>query len=347
MRAFAFDAVAIIVAVALAMLRPPAEWVERHYTNGVYPALDRAARAVTDLVPFALGDALLVIVLLALVLWWFRTLQHRTGRGRRLVGLVTGTAAAVALVYLWFYGLWGLNYHRVPVAHKVIVQAGAVDQAHVDAFGNRVARMLSANVAGAHAEEGAQADIFASLDSTFDAAIKRLGDTDPISRPRVKPTIFNFMLGYTGDAGFMDPWTHEVNLYSKQFFFERPATFAHEWAHVAGFADEAEANYVAVLTCINSSHPLARYSGWLLVWFNLGRDVHVTERVKPQVVRDILAIERRLRMQINPTVARAQAAAYDRYLRANRVTHGIQSYRDFVQWMAGATYDAHGLPLVR
>ena len=148
-------------------------------------------------------------------------------------------------------------------------------------------------------------------------------------------------------SGFMDPWTHEVNLYSGQLFFERPSTFAHEWAHAAGFADESEANYVSVLACINSPLALARYSGWLLVWFNLPSDVHVTARARRQVVLDVEAIKARYQRQVQPAVARAQQAAYDRYLRANRVKQGIDSYRLFVRWMTGATYDAQGLPVVR
>ena len=36
---------------------------------------------------------------------------------------------------------------------------------------------------------------------------------------------------------------------------------AHEWAHLAGYADESEANFVGWLTCARASDA-ARYSGW-------------------------------------------------------------------------------------
>jgi hypothetical protein len=341
-----FDAVVVAVALVLALARPPAAWVERHYANGVYPGLDRAVRAVTDPAPFAVGDALLVIAVLALALFWVVSLR-RPRALRRVPRTIARTLAVVAALYLWFVGFWGLNYDRVPVSQKIVLHPEMVDSAHVDAFANRVAHMLSDNVDGAHREQAIESDVRRSLQPAFEAAIQRLGDPGPVSIPPIKPTIFDAMMGFTGDAGFMDPWTHEVNLYGGQLFFERPATFAHEWAHVAGFADESEANYIAVLTCINDPHPLARYSGWLLVWFNLGSNVHVTQHVKPQVARDILAIERRLRLQVRPAIAKAQAAAYDRYLKANRVAQGIGSYRAFVAWMTGATYDARGLPIVR
>jgi len=340
------DAAVVAAAIAAAVVRPPAQWVEAAYVNVFYLRLDTVLRGLTERVPFAVGDVLLVAVVAALVAWWIRSLRGEA-RLARVPGLAARTASVVAAVYLWFVAFWGLCYDRVPVADKVVVTPAHVDVAHVDAFANRVARMLSQNVEAAHGEWTAHVDPTASLPARFEAAIGRLGDARPVAMPPVKPTIFNAMLASTGDSGFMDPWTHEVNVYSGLLFFERPAVFAHEWAHVAGFADESEANYIAVLTCINSRSALARYSGWLLVWENLPGTVHVTQRVRPQVVRDIAAIRARLRREVKPAVARAQEAAYDRYLRANRVASGIDSYRLFVRWMTGATYDAQGLPLVR
>jgi hypothetical protein len=83
------------------------------------------------------------------------------------------------------------------------------------------------------------------------------------------------------------------------------------------------------------------------VWFNLPSDAHPKRHVLPQVRADVEAIRARYRRQVRPAIARAQQAAYDRYLRANRVNAGIDSYRLFVRWMIGATYDAQGLPEVQ
>jgi hypothetical protein len=342
------DAALVAIAVAVALWHPSARWVETNYTNGFYSRLDPVLQAVTRSVPFAVGDALLVAFALLVVGLWIVVLARGGRRGvwPRVLRLCTRTLALLAVIYLWFEGFWGLNYDRVPVNDKVIVQRSAVDTNHVDAYADHVLEMLDANVVAAHRNPPADDAVRAVLQPTFEAAIARLGDEHAFGQPSVKPTIFNGMLGSTGDSGFMDPWTHEVNLYSGQLFFELPATFAHEWAHAAGFADESEANYVSVLTCINSPLALARYSGWLLVWFNLPNDTHAKHRVRPQVRADVEAIRARYQRQVRPAIARAQQAAYDRYLRANRVNAGIDSYRLFVRWMIGATYDASGLPLV-
>ena len=43
---------------------------------------------------------------------------------------------------------------------------------------------------------------------------------------------------------------------------ERPFVIAHEWGHLAGYADESEANYIAWLTCMRGDEG-AQYSAWL------------------------------------------------------------------------------------
>jgi hypothetical protein len=347
-RGFVWDAAIVAVAVAVALWHPAAQWVEANYTNGFYSRLDPVLQAITRPLPFALGDALLVAFALLLLALWTIVLRRggRRGVGPRVLRLLARTLALLAVVFLWFEAFWGLNYDRVPVNDKVIVRRSAVDTQRVDAYADHVLEMLDANVVAAHENPPGDDGVQAALQPPFEAAIARLGDQHPFGLPSVKPTIFNGMLGSTGDSGFMDPWTHEVNLYTGQLFFERPATFAHEWAHAAGFADESEANYVSVLTCINSPLAVARYSGWLLVWFNMPSDVRPKHHVLAQVRADVEAIRARYRLQVRPAIARAQQAAYDRYLRANRVNAGIDSYRLFVRWMIGATYDENGLPLV-
>ncbi len=50
--------------------------------------------------------------------------------------------------------------------------------------------------------------------------------------------------------GMTDPFFLEIILNPDVLPLERPFVLAHEWAHLAGYADESEANFVAWLTCI-------------------------------------------------------------------------------------------------
>ena len=50
--------------------------------------------------------------------------------------------------------------------------------------------------------------------------------------------------------GMTDPYFLEVIVNPDVLDFERPFVVAHEWAHLAGYSNEAEANFLAWLTCI-------------------------------------------------------------------------------------------------
>jgi hypothetical protein len=341
----------VLAALALAtgLLAPARATIELAYSTGLYPVIDRAARSVTDLFPFSLGDALFVALIAAFAVGLWATLARTvaTRRGWALLAFARRTIVVLAAVYLWFLASWGWNYLRVPVAEKLVLHQERTNEDAVTALANRTLGELNRYAEPAHRETHDGAETAALLRPAFEAVIARLGDRTAFSAPPAKPTIFEFFMKASGSQGFTNPWTHEIDLDGSTFPFERPATFAHEWGHIAGFADESEANYISVLTCTTSADPLLRYSGWLLVWFNLPSDVHVTQRAAPQVYADIEALQKRNERQVKPAVARAQQAAYGQYLRANHVKAGYGSYRLFIRLLTAADYDASGLPVVR
>lgn len=347
--AYAFDVAAIVAALTVRIVSPPPAWIENHYANGAYPVIDRSVRAFTGALPFTLGDVLLLVALAWLARYWFVRLRRAPPRGRIRAGLraTLRTFAILCLIFVWFMLSWAYNYGRVPLAIKIPVHNARTDENSVAAFGDRATDRLSQLAPAAHRETASDGEVARRLVPTFQATIERLGDRAAFAPPRVKPTIFQTTLQLSATTGFTDPWTHEVNLDASLFPIERPAVYAHEWAHISGFADEAEANFISVIACTTSHDPLLEYSGWLLVWENLPQDVHLTHRMGRTAYDDIIAIRARYRKNVNAAVEGASRVAYDRYLKSNRVKAGYASYRLFIRWMTGADFDRTGLPLVR
>jgi hypothetical protein len=352
LRDFGWDALGAALAIAVTVVMPPRTWVEAHYANGLYPAIDRVVRAATGGVPICVGDVLFALALFALVALWARAVRA-PNRRRALGAAALRTLGAACAVYVWFVVSWGYGYRRVPLSAKIVLHDARTNGASVAALGDRVVDELSREAPAAHREVEAAARsagpfrLGARLEPTFEAAIARLGDRATFAPPRVKPTIFQPFMERSGTSGFTDPWTHEVNVDATASPFERPAIYAHEWAHVAGFNDESEANFISVLACTNARDPLLRYSGWLLVWFNLPGDLRVTHRISRLAYDDLAAIRARYLHQVDRRVEQVQRAAYDGYLKANHVSAGYASYRLFVRWMTGADFDRAGLPRVR
>ena len=77
--------------------------------------------------------------------------------------------------------------------------------------------------------------------------------------------------------GMTDPFFLEVIINPDTLPFERPFVLAHEWAHLAGYANEAEANFVAWLACTQGD-AMARYSGWLAIFEHVAASLPRSDR---------------------------------------------------------------------
>ena len=105
----------------------------------------------------------------------------------------------------------------------------------------------------------------------------------------------------------------------------------HEWAHLAGYADESEANFVAWLACAHGERR-HRYSGWLALYAHLSGALpredrrRLAEHARGRASRQIC------RRSTPACCARPRSSAggagfYDSYLKANRVERGILQLR--------------------
>ena len=134
--------------------------------------------------------------------------------------------------------------------------------------------------------------------------------------------------------------------------FERAATVAHEWSHLAGYADESEANFVGWLVCMRGPASV-QYSGWLSLYGTVLNALPRSERddmarrLDQGPRADLLAISDRVRRQAIPVASRAGYALYDRFLKANRVEAGIRSYGEVLRLLLGTRFTQDGVPLRR
>jgi hypothetical protein len=137
-----------------------------------------------------------------------------------------------------------------------------------------------------------------------------------------------------------DPFFLETLVASDLLPFERPFVVAHEWSHLAGFADEGEANFIGWLTCLRGDVP-AQYSGWLSLYTELASGLPRRDRVDlaaglaPGPRADLQAMADRLARNVSPAVSAAGWRVYDQYLKANRIEAGAASYAEVVRLALG------------
>jgi hypothetical protein len=345
----------VALAVMCAALPVDATRVERWFSTGLYPRVQHVVTTFSNLVPFALFDVLLVIGLCALVTTVVVAARRAraSGEWRPLFVASRTLVVSTAVLYLAFLFLWGFNYRRVPMVDRLAVQAGTPSRDDVLQLGLQAAARLNslhapAHAAGWHGHEW-QDD---GLRDAFARVQRALSDAPPARVGRLKATLLGPYFRWTSVDGMVNPFALEVLANPGLLPFERPFLAAHEWAHLAGYAHEADANFVAWLTCLQGPVP-AQYSGWLFLYWQVQAEGGARDRARlraaldPGPRDDLGAISTRVRQGQVPALRRASWMAYDRYLRANRVDDGVRSYGAVLTLILRARFDDGWVPVRR
>ena len=344
----------ILAAAILALTPLPRQTVERVYARGLYPIVQPRLTALSNSTPFAWFDALVLLTIGATIaLWTVRLRQRKAGIGQTLAGLTVDTLAVGAVLYLWFLGAWGLNYQRQPLREQLEFHEERITRDALRALAARTVDSLNALHHDAHAAGWQDlAATPAALEPAFVHAQRDLALPWLAQAGRPKRTLFNFYFTRVSIDGMTGPFFLETLTNGTLLPFERAATVAHEWSHLAGYADESEANFVGWLVCMRGAAPV-QYSGWLSLYGTVvgalprsDRDILIG-RLEEGPRADLRAISERIRRHAVPVASRAGYALYDRFLKANRVEAGVRSYGEVLRLLLGTTFNEDGSPVLR
>jgi len=339
----------VAAAVLLAVAPLPAAWIEELYSRGLYLAIQNALTPLTGAAPVALFDLLLAALCAGIAWRWWASIR-RAGRGGRLRAALRAswdTAALLAAVYLVFLLVWGFNYRREPLGAALGFDAARVTPQAVAALAGESVERLNALHAPAHRASWSSLDGMPDrLGVAFERVQRQLGIAPVAAAGPPKRTLLAPYFRRAGIDGMVSPFSLEILVNGAVLPFERPYVVAHEWAHLAGYADESEASFVGWLTCL-AGDDASRYSAWLYLAPQLVRHLGEEERnrvwgaLEPGPANDLRAVAARTSEAV-PIVRRNASRVYDQYLRANRVESGVASYGKVVDLVLGtrAWWDA-------
>lgn len=328
-----------LMVVALFAAPWPAWMIEHGYARRTYPRIQQVVTSFSNLTAVAVMDV--GLMLLAAYLLWRATQFVRAGRERgwgsgawELSRRLVRVAALLALAFLLF---WGLNYRRVPLEETLGGgPTGGATPAAVLALATTAAQSANVLRDAAVREAADYAGIAARLEPSFQQGLQRLSlpAMQVAGRPKVSRVLTPFFTA-AGVNGMLNPVALESIVHPDLLPFERPMVLAHEWAHLAGFADEADASAIAWLACVTGDAGLAYSAHFFVVLETAGvlrpdewRALRAT--LSAGVLADIEALRARLTRQ-QPVVRDTAFKVYDGYLKSNRVEDGIRSYSRVVR----------------
>lgn len=332
------------LAATLAVVPTPSAWVEALYSREAYLISQNLLTPISSLTSIALFDVVFVAAVVGLPWWWGRTLRRAAPgsrwRAARQMGL--NTVALAAGVYLVFLLFWGLNYRREALTMKLDYKPWRVNAEALTVLAHDTVERLNALHSQAHAQPWPDlGELPARLGPAFEQVQQDLGVRRTAVAGLPKLTLLTPYFQRAGVDGMMNPFSLEVLVNATVLPFERPFVVAHEWAHLAGYANESEASFVGWLTCL-SGDEASRYSVWVFLFPQLLRHLgpelqtELWQELDPGPTADFRAVYERASQAV-PVVRNNANRVYDRYLRANRIEEGIASYGAVVDLVLGST----------
>ena len=323
------------IALAATFVPLPAATVERYFSQGLYPRVQAIVTPASNLLPIGVGDVVVAFLLIVISVGFLRARRSQGWkRAAATSGLRVITLAAIG--QLLFLGVWGLHYRRVPLEQKLDFDRSLVTDTNAHALATEAVHRLNTLQATAHATPFDSTRLAAA----FAEAQRAMGFTRDTRVGRPKRSLLELYVEKAAFSGVAEPVFLEVVLHPRLLPIQKPRVLAHEWAHLAGFADESEASFLAWMTCLRGD-PLAQYSGWMSAYSLAASAVPARARVTlprldpgpRQDYRDVAAVYRGSSRRIS-AVARS---TYDSYLKANRVSEGMANYDAVLELMLGTT----------
>lgn len=332
------------------------------YTTRIYPVIGTLLSPISGFFPFAVGDIFIALSIAWVIFYPIYEIGLRKKLAKRYFFLaakrgsylkkkvVFGRVAEYLLwVYVWFYIAWGLNYSQPNIYARIGMKPVEVSEAKFKAFAYQYADSLNAlsiasdNIAGKSiASDSIVNDELKNR--VRDAVLKeynKIGYREGINKPfnqhsHAKTMVFTPLSSMSGVTGSMGPFFCEFTLNGDILPHDYPATYAHEFAHFLGVANEGEANFYSYIVCTASADKQVRFSGYYHIFFHVLNNVfdilgekegeRFLKHIRPEIIQLAKSDRHYWLSKRCKALDAAQDFIFELYLRGNHVAEGRKSY---------------------
>lgn len=316
-----------------------AEW----YAVTVYPIYANFFAAVTGVLPFSLGEAAVIILAAAVLVWLVRSIyllvtngENRFARSVRILSVPLLIAVCISFLCVTNYGMNHRRYTFAQISGLEVRPSSVEELYSLCVFLTQTANALREQV---NEDENG---VFVLSEDVYETAknaktyFNELNTTYPTlyTTGTPKPVFASEVMSYLDISGIYCPFTFEANVNVHMNDSAIPFTMCHELAHLSGYMREDEANFIAFLASTHNNDLDFVYSGMFLAMIHTSNalfaaDLELWKEVNAMksdaVERDSLANNAYWDRYDTP-VAEASNKVNDTYLKANGQTLGVRSY---------------------
>nr|WP_156277568.1 DUF3810 domain-containing protein [Christiangramia aestuarii] len=322
--------------IGINLLSGYSEFVERYYSQGLYPVISKVMRYSLGIIPFSLGDLLYAALILLAIAWLVRRISQRF---RYPKIWITDTLASLSVIYFCFHLFWGFNYYRLPLHKSLEIENDYTTEKLI-----RLTETLIDKSNEIHLEivgnDSIKVDYDFSKRELFEITLdgyKNIEKDYPeltYEGEALKRSIFSLPLTYMGFNGYLNPLTNEAQVNTIILPYKIATTASHEVGHQLGFAKENEANFIACLVTMNHPNIHFRYSGYTFALSYCLSELYRRDKTKaeeliasinPGIIKNYREVDEFWLRHQNPFEPIFKAT-YNRYLIVNNQQDGMKSY---------------------
>lgn len=327
------------------------------YTTRIYPIIGTLLSPISGFFPFAVGDIFIALSIAWVIFYPIYEIGLRKKLARRYFFLaakkgcypkkkvVFGRVAEYLLwVYAWFYIAWGLNYSQPNIYDRIGMKPVEVSEAKFKAFAYQYADSLNALsiseksfFSDSIVDDGLKNRVRDAVLNEYNKIGYKEGINAPFNQhPHAKTMLFTPLSSMSGVTGSMGPFFCEFTLNGDILPHDYPATYAHEFAHFLGVANEGEANFYSYIVCTASADKQVRFSGYYHIFFHVLNNVfdilgekegeRFLKHIRPEIIQLAKSDRRYWLSKRCKALDAAQDFIFELYLRGNHVAEGRKSY---------------------
>jgi len=330
-------------------------WIEENFSTNIYPVLSKIQRAIFGWLPFSVGDlfyGFLVIVIIYKTYQLIKTIYWKKFNRQYLLTGLKQIIFFFLFVYVFFYGLWGLNYNRQGIAYKLGLDVKSYTTQDIDTITTLIQNRLNYY---AETVSEKKRDTFNRKKILFEKATEAYlfaANSYPFlsyTPQSLKPSLFSYLGNYLGFQGYYNPFSGEGQVNTTIPKVLEPFVTTHEIGHQLGYAKENEANFAGFLACRAYPSDIFRYSMYFDMYNYAINELFredsslaklYRKKLHPQVVKDIKEYQAFFKKYKNP-IEPVITWLYGNYLQANNQPEGKRSYNKVVSFLI-AYYKKYG-----
>ena len=327
------------------------------YTTRIYPIIGTLLSPISGFFPFAVGDIFIALSIAWVIFYPIYEIGLRKKLARRYFFLaakkgcypkkkvVFGRVAEYLLwVYVWFYIAWGLNYSQPNIYDRTGMKPVKVSEAKFKAFAYQYADSLNALsiseksfFSDSIVDDGLKNRVRDAVLNEYNKIGYKEGINAPFNQhPHAKTMLFTPLSSMSGVTGSMGPFFCEFTLNGDILPHDYPATYAHEFAHFLGVANEGEANFYSYIVCTASADKQVRFSGYYHIFFHVLNNVfdilgekegeRFLKHIRPEIIQLAKSDRRYWLGKRCKALDATQDFIFELYLKGNHVAEGRKSY---------------------